>query len=301
MGDWGVGDAGTVPDMVALLTPFSLTGAFDDFNPVGAPTGGWKGNANVLGQWASGSRLYQLDRSSAPMASCAYNPGFNTNSTVGEDTQAVYAQLALKFDLGTMPSNLVVGARYEETDVTSANLHRSSRRRCSWQDDNDFQVERAERRQRDAGHGRPATYNNLLPNLDFDIASDRFDEGALLVQQDDCSCGLRQPDGGCQTRVARAVRRSTASRRRQPEQPGVCCRSSRTTSTCRWSTTSRIRATCRPVRSTKNVENFIGNSVQNMNLFGIRNQTGGPRAQAAAARARCDRWLRRRTTRVCSR
>jgi TonB-dependent receptor len=33
----------------------------------------------------------------------------------------------------------------------------------------------------------------------------------------------------------------------------------------------------------KNVENFIGNSVVNMPLYGIRNETGGPRAQAALA------------------
>ena len=33
----------------------------------------------------------------------------------------------------------------------------------------------------------------------------------------------------------------------------------------------------------KNVENFIGNSVEQINLFGIRNQTGGPSAQAALA------------------
>jgi TonB-dependent receptor len=33
----------------------------------------------------------------------------------------------------------------------------------------------------------------------------------------------------------------------------------------------------------KNVENFIGNSVVNQNLYGIRNETGGPRAQAARA------------------
>jgi TonB-dependent receptor len=33
----------------------------------------------------------------------------------------------------------------------------------------------------------------------------------------------------------------------------------------------------------KNVENFIGNSVSPQNLYGIRNQTGGPRAQQALA------------------
>ena len=76
MGDWGVGDAGHVPDMVALLTPFSLTGAFDDFTPVGAPTGGWKGNANVL--WLSGRprpRLHQLDGSYRSGRSAALQPG----------------------------------------------------------------------------------------------------------------------------------------------------------------------------------------------------------------------------------
>src|SRR5262249_6988233 len=33
----------------------------------------------------------------------------------------------------------------------------------------------------------------------------------------------------------------------------------------------------------KNVANFIGNSVVNQNLYGIRDETGGPRAQAAVA------------------
>src|SRR4029079_3851440 len=122
------GDAGQVPQMVALLTPFSLTGAFDDFTPVGAPTGGWKGNANDLGLWAinsgvssTGRRYNDLTEASAPDGQLRYNPGFNTDSTVEEDTQAVYAQFAMKFELGSMPSNLVVGARYEQTDVHSIN------------------------------------------------------------------------------------------------------------------------------------------------------------------------------------
>ena len=152
MGDWGVGDAGTVPDMVALLTPFSLTGAFDDFNPVGAPTGGWKGNADVLGQWALDHGYTNWTEASAADGQLRYNPGFNTNSTVKEDTQAVYAQVALKFDIGSMPTNLVVGARYEDTKVTRNNsiLVPTS---LLWQDDNDFQVDASGRRQRDAGHG----------------------------------------------------------------------------------------------------------------------------------------------------
>src|SRR6185436_9657815 len=104
MGDWGATDTGTQPNMIALLTPFSLTGAFDDFNPVGAPTGGVKGNANELGLWAinegqaaNGRRYNNWTEASAPDGQLVYNPGFATDSTVSEDTMAVYAQVALKF------------------------------------------------------------------------------------------------------------------------------------------------------------------------------------------------------------
>src|ERR1041384_8388263 len=99
MGGWGVGDVGTVPDMFALLTPFSLPGAFDDFNPVGAPTGGWKGNANVLGQWALDNGYTNWTEASAPDGQLRYNPGFATDSTVKEDTQAIYAQFAWKLEI----------------------------------------------------------------------------------------------------------------------------------------------------------------------------------------------------------
>ena len=106
--------------MVALLTPFSLTGAFDDFKPVGAPTGGWKGNANTLGAWAV-DEYGNWSESSMTDGVLAFNPGYNTDSTIEEDTQAVYAQYAMKFELGGRATNLVVGARYEETDVNSKN------------------------------------------------------------------------------------------------------------------------------------------------------------------------------------
>ena len=111
------------------------------------------------------SSLQQLDGSLAPDGQLLYNPGFNTDSTVDEDTQAVYAQLALKFELGTMPSNLVVGARYEQTDVHSVNSQLVPTA-LLWQDDNDFQVVRPTVPTLVSGDG---SYNNLLPNLDFDI------------------------------------------------------------------------------------------------------------------------------------
>ena len=170
MGDWGVGDAGSVPDMVALLTPFSLTGAFDDFNPVGAPTGGWKGNANVLGQWAHRPIGYtNWIGSSAPDGRAAATTRASTpNSIVEEDTQAVYAQVALKFDMGGMPANLVIGARYEETDVNSLNSQLvptdSASGRTTTTSRSSVRPSAAKR-----WSTATASYHNLLPNLDFDI------------------------------------------------------------------------------------------------------------------------------------
>jgi TonB-dependent receptor len=280
LGDWGVGDAGSVPDMVALLTPFSLTGAFDDFNPVGAPTGGFKGNANVLGQWALDHGYTNWSESSAADGELRFNPGFNTNSTVGEDTQAVYAQVALKFDLGSRASNLVIGARYEQTDVESSNLVLVPTA-VSWQDDNDFRVERPAAGNETLLEGSNR-YHNLLPNLDFDIAITDSIKGRFSYSKTIARPGYDQLSEGI-----------------TPNGPG-----GPTLLNGRGSGTQN-NVNLLPLESEnfdlsieyyfsdkgyvsaaaflKNVENFIGNSVQQMPIYGIRDETAGPRAQAARA------------------
>jgi len=280
MGDWGVGDSGKVPDMVALLTPFSLTGAFKDFNPVGAPTGGWKGNADTLGQWAIDHGYTNWTESSAPDGQLRYNPGFNTNSTVDEKTQALYAQLNLKFDLHDMPANLAIGARYENTDVTSSSqlLVPTS---LLWQDDNDFQVVRPSVGNETAVSGS-TSYHNLLPNLDFDVGLTDALKARFSYSQTIARAGYNQLQAGA-----------------NPGTPGG--------STINGFTppANAFNPALKPLNSDnfdlsveyyfsdkgyesagaflKNVENFIGNAVVNENLYGIRNQTGGPLAQQALA------------------
>jgi TonB-dependent receptor len=279
LGDWGVGDAGSVPDMVALLSPFSLTGAFDDFNPVGAPTGGWKGNANVLGQWGI-DNYGNWSESSAPDGQLRYNPGFGTNSAIQEDTSAVYAQVALKFDFGSMPANLVVGARYEETDVVALNnvLIPTA---VSWQDDNDFRVERPaagnETLLRENGR-----YHNLLPNLDFDISlSDslkaRFSYSKTIARAgyDQLTTGA-VPNGLSGSTLLGAVPTGTNS---TPTLLPLESDNFDISLEYYFSDSGYVSIGA----FQKNVENFIGNSVVTQNLYGIRNETGGPRAQAAIA------------------
>jgi TonB-dependent receptor len=262
--------------MVALLTPFSLTGAFDDFNPVGAPTGGWKGNANVLGQWALDHGYVNWTEASAPDGVLRYNPGFNTDSIVEEDTQAVYAQFAWKFELGSMPANLVVGARYEETQVNSANAILVPTA-LLWQDDNDFQVVRPTNQTLVEGDG---DYNNLLPNLDFDIGitdslKARFSYSKTIARAGYGTLAAGQNPG---TPGGSTINGFTPGGNQN--NPGILPLESDNFDISveyYFSDTGYVSLGA----FQKNVENFIGNSVEPQNLYGIRNQTGGPRAIAA--------------------
>jgi TonB-dependent receptor len=278
MGDWGVGDAGNVPDMFALLTPFSLTGAFDDFNPVGAPTGGWKGNANTLGQWALDHGYTNWAEASAADGELRYNPGFNTFSSVQEDTQALYAQVALKFDLGDRASNLVIGARYEETTVVSQN-NMLVPTAVSWQDDNDFRVERpnvgSETLVR--GDGR---YHNLLPNLDFDIAITDSLKGRFSYSKTIARAGYGQLAAGSNPGGPGGSTLNGFTPGGNANNPGLLpLESDNFDLSLEYYFSDKGYVSVAAFQ--KNVENFIGNSVVNQNLFGIRDETGGPRAQAA--------------------
>jgi len=279
LGDWGVGDAGSVPDMVALLTPFSLTGAFDDFSPVGAPTGGFKGNANVLGQWAI-DNYGNWSESSMADGVLAFNPGYNTHSTIQEDTQALYAQYAMKFELGGRASNLVLGARYEETEVVSLN-NMLIPYEVSWQDDNDFRVERpsvgSETLVR--GDGR---YHNFLPNLDFDIQLSDTLKGRFSYSKTIARAGYGQLGAGVNPGGPGGSTLDGFTPPGNQNNPGLLpLESDNFDLSLEYYFADQGYVSVAGFQKT--VENFIGNSVTNMTMHGIRNQTGGPRAQAAAA------------------
>lgn len=281
LGDWGVGDAGSVPTMVALLTPFSLTGAFDDFSPVGAPTGGYKGNANVLGQWAIDHPTYgNWSESSMTDNELSFNPGYNTDSTIQEDTQAVYLQYGMKFELGGRASNLVLGARYEETEVTSLN-NMLIPYEVSWQDDNDFRVERpgVGNETLVRGDGR---YHNILPNLDFDIALTDALKGRFSYSKTIARAGYDQLGAGINPTGPGGSTLNGFTPGGNQNNPGLLpLESDNFDLSLEYYFSDQGYVSAAAFQ--KSVENFIGNSVTNMTMHGIRNQTGGPRAQAAAA------------------
>jgi TonB-dependent receptor len=279
LGDWGVGDAGSVPTMVALLTPFSLTGAFDDFNPTGAPTGGWKGNANDLGQWGV-DQYGNWSEASMTDGELRFNPGYNTNSTIAEDTKALYVQYGMKFELGGRATNLTVGARYEETEVTALNSILLPYE-VSWQDDNDFRVERPGVGNETLVRGDGA-YHNILPNLDFDIALTEQLKARFSYSKTIARAGYGQLSAGVNPGGPGGSTLAGFTPGGNQNNPGLLpLESDNFDLSLEYYFSDQGYVSVAAFQ--KNVENFIGNQVTNFNINGIRNQTGGPRALAAAA------------------
>ena len=233
------------------------------------------------------------------MVSCAYNPGFNTDSTVEEDTQAVYAQFAMKFDIGSMPSNLVVGARYEQTDVHSTSTVSWFRRRCCGRTTTTSRSMRpAQSRRWSRGDG---SYNNLLPNLDFDVGltdslKARFSYSKTIARAGYGTLTAGQNAGGPGGSTINGFLPNG-----NQNNPGLLPLESDNFDISLeyyFSDTGYVSVGA----FQKNVENFIGNSVEQINLFGIRNQTGGPsRSGGARVPASSSRPLPTRRLARCSR
>jgi len=276
MGDWGVGDSGAVPDMVAMLRRFSLTGSFSDFNTNGAPSGGWKGNADQLGLWALAHGYTNWTEATAPDGQLRYNPGFNTNNNIQEDSDAVYIQFALHGELGSMPANVVLGARYEETKVksTASILIPTA---LLWQDDNDFQVQRPTDL---TPFSEKAKYNNLLPSLDFDLGLTDSLKARFSYSKTVARASYAQLAAGATPQTPGG---STLNGFQPPgtaNNPALIpLESDNLDLALEWYFSDKGYVAAGFFD--KRVSNFIGNTVTNETLFGIRNQTGGPRAQNA--------------------
>ena len=95
-----------------------------------------------------------------------WNGVYNINRTVEEDTKSAFAQFNSNFEIGGLDSNLVVGLRYEETDVNTSSLVNEPEL-LWWQSDNDWAVVYAEEKTSQSHSG---SYDYLLPNIDFDIS-----------------------------------------------------------------------------------------------------------------------------------
>jgi TonB-dependent receptor len=275
LGDWGVASPGEIP--TDLIQQFSLINEFEDFATGGVPTGGWKGNANALAEWATAKYGVWRDATQTNGV-LEYNPGFNQNHQVKEDTDAVYFQFGLKGDLGALPWNALFGVRYEHTDVASKSLQLMPTG-LLWQDNNDFSVTPGTQTITLTGD---TSYSHVLPSLDFDLSlrddlKARFSYSKTIAraQYND----LRAAIGIVGTQGSTINEFTPTADGSNPALAPL--ESDNLDLSLEWyyADSSYLAAGL----FEKRVSNFIGNQVTRQNLFGIRDQTSGPRAQAAVA------------------
>jgi TonB-dependent receptor len=275
LGDWGVARPGELPR--ELLQPFSLVGQFDDYSTPGVPRSGWKANANALAQWAVANYGVWRDASQTNGV-LSYNPAFNQDHTISEDTAAAYVQFGMSRDVFSRPANLLVGVRYEKTDVEAvSNL--LVPRGLIWQDNNDFSPLQGETV---TPLKNEADYDHLLPNLDFDIevvddVKARFSYSKTIARAQYNQLRSAVNIGGSQGSGLNGFRpnANASNTRLEPLE------SDNIDLSVEWYLGDASYVSAGFFH--KKVANFIGQEVASETLFGIRDQTSGPRALAAQA------------------
>ena len=271
-GNWGVSDPGSIP--ADLLEEFSLASQFDDYDTSGMQQFGIRATDPVaLLQWA-------VDTYGTPENgyAVAYNPDFSTNNLIEEDTNAAYFQVSVSGELGGMATHLRAGLRYEQTDVTSTSemlvpLH------LLWEDNNDFQTIRSSEV---TPVTQEADYDHVLPSFDFDIDLRDDLKGRFSYSKTIARAGygsLAASVGGFGTVGSTLLGSQPAADASNPAL--VPLESDNLDLSLEWYYDESSYASIGFYD--KRVSNFIGTEQIDQNWFDVRDQTNGPRAEAARA------------------
>jgi len=269
LGDWGVADAGKVPSLVGLLAPINIASQFHDHNTAGIPQTAYRGDADRLGQWAATPKA--TGGGGYVSAMPWYNPSdatqFQTYNIIEEKTSAAYAQVALQWNMGSVGTSLLVGGRYEKTDVTSTSIVNRPDY-LQWQDDNDFQVHNSGQLQTIAKDG---SYNNFLPNLNLDFHFSKSLTGRVAYSQSIARPQYNQLVAGPVVRTPGGSSFNGFQAGGNEGNPALLPLKSNNIDLSLeyyFSDTGYVSAGF----FQKKVKNFIGNSIVNKNLYGIKNQ-----------------------------
>lgn len=171
LGGWGVADVGNIPEGLLEVTCTAcnfedydmsgVPGADDLAMPAGAatiPLGSVSFTGNAVDLLNAMLPIYGYTPETMPITASADN-------TVEEETISLYAMATIDGEMGGFESNLVLGGRYEKTDVKSVSLQIIPEQ-IVWISDNDFRI--------DLGTGvnpitQKHTYERFLPSIDFSI------------------------------------------------------------------------------------------------------------------------------------
>lgn len=156
LGDWGINNVGDVEQYApGLVETYCLGCLFDSYTP-GMADVAFKANAVEL--FNALSPVY------AGMGN-ALNTTADTYNVIEEEVFSAYAQLTWAGEFAGRPANLVVGGRYEDTQVT-AGAEIAVPQAIVWASDNDFSVVTSTDEQLVT---QEAGYDNFLPAMDFSI------------------------------------------------------------------------------------------------------------------------------------
>lgn len=180
MGNWGGVDPSNFgSDWPAYFSPRDFAKGFDDYSST-------TGNSKFLHsgvdadlekvlekmEWMYAQGTDPSNFNNFPNGKAQWSGIVTTNRLIEEEVNSLYAQFNGAFELAGMESNFVAGVRYEETDVTSTSTVVEPSI-LQWDEDNDWTI--LYKNQAASPLTRTGTYDNLLPNLDFDISpSDDF-------------------------------------------------------------------------------------------------------------------------------
>ncbi|MET0356970.1 MAG: TonB-dependent receptor [Cellvibrio sp.] len=280
MGDWGIAAPGDLASSSKpLIQNFDYAGMYDDFDTSKSFHGGFKGNAEDIAAYLT--NLYKSKGTAGNPYCVCINPALGTNSIVEEDTQSAYVQLGVKGEFAGMATNFLVGLRYETTDVTSSALV-TPPLELTWLDNNDFTTKAGTASQQ---FKVEASYDNMLPNMDFDIAltddiKARASFGKTIARAGYGSMNSAVSgygSGGGSTALG-ATRSATAGN------PGLLpLESTNTDVSIEWyyDDSSYVSAGV----FEKRVKNFIGSASAPETLFNIKDQSNAKSPRVIAARA----------------
>ena len=284
LGDWGNSDTSKVTTVApGQLQEFCLVCRFHHFDP--------KATGDGLFSVRSEDPAKLFKTLSPYYAALPYtgatNPHANNlngfaDDRVKETIWAAYGQFTWKGQIGDMDASMVAGARYEKTKVRSVALQ-SVPLDIRWQSDNDFTQDLTSSYQTVGGKGK---YNNLLPSLDFQI---HFKSN--LIGRFSFSKTIARPVYGDlfssvtagNPNDATAVGGNAGGNAHNPNlQPLI---SDNFDLSLEWyfKPDSYVSAGF----FEKRVHNFIGNTIVQRNLFGLRDpSSGAPGSRSGTAKSR---------------
>ncbi|MFA0813348.1 TonB-dependent receptor [Microbulbifer epialgicus] len=283
-GGWGIANPGDVP--AEYLSPINYADLFDGydlslnsnsqefFDIVSDGQAvplliGYTGDAALIGEHLS----------SAAGLPWGVNPVDHLDRNIREKILAGYMQYNFYSEWQSMPINLIVGLRYEKTDITSTDLANIPTE-VVWQSNNDFQIP--------AGaeptlYSQEADYDHWLPNVDFDIEfmpglKGRFSYSKTIARANysemgSAATGLNGPS--LPTLLSGSVLGTAGS-----GNPGILpLESNNIDLSLEWYFDDSGYVSIGYFR--KDVDNFIGSAAVDTNLYGLTDPSNGPRSQQA--------------------